>query len=363
MRVLMTGATGLIGRPVLDRLLERGDEVTVLALEGTADELPPGSALTVVTGSVEDAAALEEAAEGAEVVYHLAGLLPGSPPAALRRVNVGGTRSVLGACGSAARRFVFVSSVAVYRPAPWPYMWPVSENAPRAAHGRPDLRAYGQTKIDAEDAVRAHCAEHGIEHVIVRPPTAYGAGATFITDLVEQVLAAPRMAGSRIARMGAMQWVHTEDLAEGIVLAGTREGAAGQTFNIAGGQLITVPRLLATIRRIQRPKSAAAGASDDAPDGYHTLRFDISAAQRVLGYVPTVRLSEGLREVLPDLELAEDGVRILRRPRRRRGVSWARPWDDAAPYRSESTLAWPLAGAGGRAGGPFGGADWTVPWG
>jgi nucleoside-diphosphate-sugar epimerase len=139
MTALVTWATGLVGSRVLDALLDRGEDVRVLLEPGAQPAEQQLREVDVVVGDVRDRAALQRCTKDVEVVYHLAGLLPGADHEAMRQVNVDGTRALVEACGD-IRRLVFSSSVSVYRPAPLPAMWPIREDHPRLAHGNDDLR-------------------------------------------------------------------------------------------------------------------------------------------------------------------------------------------------------------------------------
>src|SRR5215475_13158281 len=107
MRVLLTGATGLIGPCVLEHLLSRGDDVHVLALPETVLQVPRHDRVRVVAGSLAQNDRLGEATQGVEVVYHLGAMQLGSNPEDLIRVNVQGTGNLLRASvDNFVRRFV-----------------------------------------------------------------------------------------------------------------------------------------------------------------------------------------------------------------------------------------------------------------
>jgi nucleoside-diphosphate-sugar epimerase len=333
MPVLLTGATGLVGPYTLQGLLARREAIRVLALPETVDEVRYRDRVEVVMGSLADEIALTEALDGVETVYHLAAVPLGSPATLLRAVNVEGTKNLLRACERAGsvRRFVLNSSVMVYQPAPWPVMWPITEHWPRRAHGNDAIRAYGQSKIDAEDAVlRAH-HEMGIDYVILRPTVTYGPGASTAEQIVRQVLNRPRRALDRGRQLGVMQWVHASDLAETTVLAGTLPRAANEIFNVAGSEDTSIPAVAVTLWQIlglAAPRPARHfGLSSRSGDG---LKFDTGKAQSMLGYAPRVSLEDGLKEVLMTMDLREyarannNGSDVMRQTSRQvlPGMSW-----------------------------------------
>ncbi|UGS36420.1 NAD-dependent epimerase/dehydratase family protein [Capillimicrobium parvum] len=299
MRVLLTGATGLVGRPVLDRLLHQGARVTVLAVADTVRKLPGHDALDVVTGDLQAPDRLAAAARGVEVVVHAAGALPGSSPAELERVNVEGTENLLLAAAEArVRRFVLLSSTAVYAPAP-PRAWPVAEDHPLGP-ARPPSIAYGRSKIAAEGLVTRFRRRHHLECAILRPSTVYGAGAQRPLELVAELRDNPGAALRSPLAGVAMQWVHANDLADA-VLAATAPGVGWAVCNVAGGELFDLRALARTVHGLDRRTGRLAAALLHAPAlPSLPLRYDLNRAARLLGWRPTTRLRDGLAPLLND---------------------------------------------------------------
>lgn len=170
---MTTGATGFIGRHLVDRLLAEGRTIRILS-HTTA---PPAAWLDrvdLVRGSVGDAAALDGAVKGIRTVFHLAGrahdLSERRDTGAHSAVTLAGTRQLLDAAGRrGVERFVFVSSLAVYGPS-----------------GGDDVRdetslchptsPYGRAKLDAERAVFEAGSRFGMHVVCLRPALVYGPG-------------------------------------------------------------------------------------------------------------------------------------------------------------------------------------------
>src|ERR1700761_7862478 len=115
MKIAVIGASGVVGRGVVVRLLSAGHHVVGLARR--RPESWPSEAV-FVAGDVRDAATVQQAVAGAEVVVHCAWVPnPAVAGSADREVNIGGTRNVLDAMArSGARRIVFASSAHVYGP-------------------------------------------------------------------------------------------------------------------------------------------------------------------------------------------------------------------------------------------------------
>ncbi len=123
------------------------------------------------------------------------------------------------------------------------------------AHGNAALRKYGQSKIGTEDLILDFHRQSGLEYVILRPTVTYGPGAGFVEQLLRQLVSQPWLALARGVQLGVMQWVHVNDLAEAVVLAGTCPLAANAVFNIAGREAITMRDVAAAVRELTGPFS------------------------------------------------------------------------------------------------------------
>ncbi len=304
MRVLLTGASGFIGSYVLDLLVARDDSVRVLALPETLGHVRHHDNVTLFPGSLADFDLIAKAVRGVQVVYHLGGLRPGSPPSEIDSVNVRGTENILRACAiSRTRRLVFSSSVSVYDESSWPFSGPITEAAPLRANSSGLLGHYARSKIEAENLIRYYQHQYGLEHVILRAPIVYGSGR-FDKLVLMQIIDQPWLALTRKAQFAEMQWVHVRDMARAIVLAGTRPKAANNTFNVAGGELFSL-RDLSTIvwPAICNGQQARVFKYRAPLPRNRTLKYDLSKARSTLEYIPEVSLAEGLDELLNTMGL------------------------------------------------------------
>lgn len=168
-KVLVTGATGQIGAPLVRALVARGYDVHAL-VRGAGAAIPGAK---VVVGTLEDASALAEAVAGASLVFHLAGGLRGAGAMTADRLNRVGTEALIAALATRRpRAVVFASTCAVYgdRSGLW-----VPEDYPPSPQTR-----YGASKVAAEAALlRAH-AERGLPVRIARVAAVYGPGFRFL---------------------------------------------------------------------------------------------------------------------------------------------------------------------------------------
>jgi UDP-glucose 4-epimerase len=302
MRVLVTGATGFVGAQVLERLTARGDTVRMLvrpdtlARQSEHKDLREWDNVEMVAGGLADADILAQATQGMEVVYHLAALLPrpGVQPRSLIRTNVQGTQNLLEACVTGkVRRIVFTSSAIIYGPA----RIQVTEEDPVKAQG-----VYGQTKIEAENLIRRYHRMYGLEYVILRLAPVYGPGMPYFEWLLKRILSFPRLTlwhgGEQV-----IQWVHVRDVADAVIVAGTRPEAVNSTFTIAGNEAVMRPDLIALVHDVAgRGRHAKAFSVRSHRRWTAPVKYDIRKAKALLGFTPKVPLEDGLAEMLAALD-------------------------------------------------------------
>jgi len=183
MGVCVTGATGFVGGALVRRLLAEGSQVRVLARPSPqADELEVKGA-EVVRGDLSDAAAIERAVEGVEVVYHTAAKVGGhGSRQQFFETNLGGAERVLAASLHAkARRVVHLSSIAVYGLTEADTS--INEDTP--FDDVPEERDfYAQSKIEADRLATKVGANTEMGVTILRPGVVYGPGKPLPTALL-----------------------------------------------------------------------------------------------------------------------------------------------------------------------------------
>lgn len=218
--ILITGAGGYIGRHLARALCARGEPVRALDRDGAA--LAPLAALGVepLVADAGDPAALAAALRGVQLVYHLAGSALGSP-AAIRRANVDGARTLAAACAGRAelRAVVLASSGALYPSGPG---W-ISEETPPA----PAFH-YARAKAEAEQVLLAAHQRDGVPVLIARIAAVYGpASPALMLDQVRQGRF-PLIGGGH----GYASNIHIDDLTTAL-LALAERGRPGQVYNLA----------------------------------------------------------------------------------------------------------------------------------
>ncbi|HSS80997.1 MAG TPA: NAD-dependent epimerase/dehydratase family protein [Gaiellaceae bacterium] len=290
MRAIVTGGAGFIGSHVVEALLARGDEVTVVddLSNGKRENVPEG--VPLVERDVREG--LGDVFEQAEVCFHLAAQVDVrvsvERPTHDASVNVLGTIEVLEAARAHETQVVFSSTGgAIYGECDGP----ATEEAAR----RP-LAPYGVSKLAGEEYLAAFNRLYGTRHVSLRYGNVYGprqdphgeAGvvAIFLGSLAEG--RAPRIFGDGLQ---TRDYVYAGDVARATVAAAGQDGGV---FNVGTGSETSVVELYDACRRV-------AGSSLDAEQAPARLGelqrsvLDVSRAERELGWRPEVPLEEGLR--------------------------------------------------------------------
>jgi nucleoside-diphosphate-sugar epimerase len=219
-RVLVTGATGFIGRHVVAELRERGDEPVALAR--SSSNLVGLEGVEIARGDMTRPETLEAAVDGADAVIHLAALLKAPWRADFSSTNVEGAANVARACAAAARApvLVVVSSLAAAGPAPPGELR--DETMPPIPVSR-----YGRAKLAAERAARR--AGRGVPITVVRPPMVLGEHDRGSLPLFRA--AARGVAVAPVRARCEVSVVHARDLARALVAAAER----GERVDDLGG--------------------------------------------------------------------------------------------------------------------------------
>lgn len=225
-RILLTGASGFVGKAVLRRLLTRGYGVNALVNRRPLDAA--GGDVRQVRGSMWDAAALDDAAGGCSAAIHLVGIIAEQGENTFQRVHVEGTASVLAACARAGiRRYVHMSALGT------------RENA---------ASEYHRTKWAAEQLVRGSA----LEWTIFRASMIHGSEGEFSKMLAAWARgqASPYLFMPYFGRgllglggAGLLQPVYVEDVARAFVEALDRPETVRKVYDLAGAQKLTWPEL------------------------------------------------------------------------------------------------------------------------
>ncbi|HJQ19730.1 MAG TPA: NAD-dependent epimerase/dehydratase family protein [Gemmatimonadaceae bacterium] len=241
-RALVTGATGLVGSHIVERLLRDGWQVRALArnVETSRSVLPDD--VKVHRGDVLDERSFAAAAQGCEVVFHTAAnILVRGGWEAYRATNIDGTRNAIAAAERASARLLQLSSVAVYGPSA---RYAAAERGERTTEDAPlaSLRPtayYARSKRESEEMVMAAHAAGRIWATAVRPCVIYGPRDR---QFVPRMAVLIRRGFIPLLRDGrsTMAVVHAANVADGAVMAATSEVAGGRAFNLSNDFDVTV---------------------------------------------------------------------------------------------------------------------------
>jgi UDP-glucose 4-epimerase len=301
---VVTGADGFIGSHLCERLVAAGARVRAFCLYtshggwGWLDRATPAvrDALDVRLGDVRDAARVEDAVRGADVVFHLAALVavPYSyaAPASFVATNVGGTLHVLEAARRAGvARVVHTSTSEVYGT---PASLPIREtHAPRAQS------PYAATKVAADQLALAYHASFGVPVVVLRPFNTYGprqSARAVLPAILTQLLAG--RAEVALGRLDTRRdLVFVADTVAGFLAAAAAPGVEGDVIQLGTGRAVSVGELFDLACRVlgrrARVRDDAARRRPDASEVL-ALEADAARARDRLGWMPTVALEDGV---------------------------------------------------------------------
>jgi nucleoside-diphosphate-sugar epimerase len=229
--VSVTGVSGFVGWNLAAALRDAGWLVRGIVRPGRALVLPEGVDRYEAGLDRDEMAA---ACAGSDVVVHAAGLTRSAEPSAFTRVNVAGTRAVVDAANTVGARMIYISSQAA-----------LGASAPGVETGEDDtprpLNAYGRSKLDAEQAVRAE--SHG-PWTILRPSSVYGPRDRQFLPIFRE---ASRGRFWVVGGGMSLTLVHVRDLAAAVVLSAESDSSDGRTFMIGHPQPATPAAVLQAI--------------------------------------------------------------------------------------------------------------------
>jgi predicted dehydrogenase/nucleoside-diphosphate-sugar epimerase len=320
-KVLVTGATGLIGRHLARRLLQEGNRVRIFVRRPPEDEFIDDANVEIILGDLGDPIAVDQAVKGTEIVYHVGAAMKGSAHDH-ERGTVCGTQNVVDSVlRNDVQRLVYISSLSCLHAAisgPGAVIqedWPVEPSPTKRG-------AYTQAKTAAEKIVLDAVRERQLRAVLLRPGRVFGPGMTLLTPEVA------RKMGNLLVILGdgtrELPLVYVQDLIDAIVLAAETSNFDGRVYHIVDRTRITqnevvrdylsknavkakvihVPltivyslalgfELLSKVLNrpvplsIYRLKSALA-----------RMQFDCSRAEKEIGWRPRVGVASGLQETM-----------------------------------------------------------------
>jgi len=297
-KTLVTGGAGFIGSNLVALLVDKGYDVTVCdnLSSGYESNLSKVASVAFVRGDIRDAELLARLMEGVDVVFHLAASVGNSrsieQPIADCEINVIGTLQVLNAARRAGvHRIVFSSSAAIFGELK---QVPIPENHP----AEPDS-PYGVSKLAAEKQCLVYAKLFGLEVICLRYFNVYGLNQRYDTyGNVIPIFTHRLLRSQPLIVYGdgeqTRDFVSVKDIARANLLAAEAEGISG-AFNIASGRAVTINHLIGIMQSVSGIELQVNYVAPRKGDVRHS-RADISSANKVLGYRPSVDIQEGISE-------------------------------------------------------------------
>ncbi len=293
-RCLVTGGTGLIGRQVVDILLEAGAHVETVSL----DRNVVSEEAVHTYGDLRNFEFCQQITTDRDYVFHIAGIKGSvkvtreNPSSFFVPLIMMNTNILEASRLNKVSKLVYTSSVGAYSSAE---VFVENENL----EGEPMDEFPGWAKRMAEKQIQSYAKQYGLGNfAIVRPANIYGPGDNFDPNnamVIPSLMA--RIAGGenpmKIWGDGSAirDFAYSRDVAEGIVLA-LFHGTGGGFVNLGSGVGCTIRELVETLQKVigfefEFDKSK--------PSGFPKRVMDISLAKKMINYDPTVSLEDGLR--------------------------------------------------------------------
>lgn len=310
MTVLLTGASGFVGKAVLKTAQQRSLKIRPVF---RSMDSAKGHPEAVLVSGLDGAADWSQALKGVDVVIHAAARAhimreeALDPLAEYRRVNVEGTLNLARqAAAAGVRRFVFISSVKVNGEATAPGRPFTADDAPAPED------AYGLSKAEAEAQLQQVAQETGMEVTIIRPPLIYGPSVkgnfASLVRWVHRGLPLP-LGGVTHNRRSL---VGLDNLVDLILVCADHPKAANQTFLISDGEDLSTTELLKRIgKALKQPAcllwvpagaisfmAGLVGKKVISQRLLGSLQVDIHKTCELLDWKPSVAVDEGLRRAV-----------------------------------------------------------------
>jgi len=303
-KILVTGGAGFIGSHIVDKLMEKEFEVTVL------DNLDTGHMANLEShqgkanfhfrkGDIRDFNLVREILKDVDTVFHEAALasvtLSVQNPILSNDINTTGTLNLLKASSDlGVKQFIFASSAAVYGDAITPEKREDMSTNPKSP--------YGISKLAAENYVKIFLKLYGLKTVTLRYfnvygprqrfdlQCAYGGVVTIFTNRLLRNLPPIIFGDGEQTR----DFVYIGDVVEANMLALERKNAAGEAFNIGTGLNVSVNQIAVTLKDVLNKRELENVHAEPRPaEGRHGYA-NISKAKRLLGFHPKVSIKDGL---------------------------------------------------------------------
>jgi len=306
-KYLVTGGAGFIGSHIVERLLERGDEVRVLDnfTTGKEENLKDfRGEIDLIKGDLREQADLLKAIQDIEYVFHQAAFV--SVPLSMKdpeecfEVNVNGTIKLLSAAKeSGVKRVVLASSAAVYGDSP---AVPLAEDAQLDP-----LSPYAASKRVGEIYTKIYSDLLNLDVVALRYFNVYGPRQNPQSDYaaVIPIFIKKILAGEKPVIYGdggqSRDFIYIDDIVRANLLAAESTQAAGRAVNICSGTEINLLQLVAHLSIIFN-REVQPGFEKERPGDIYRSSGDPALARDILEFKPKMDLETGLRKTVSWME-------------------------------------------------------------
>src|SRR5512140_430914 len=227
--ILVTGATGFIGRALVRHLFEAGREVRVLIRPSRkSPRLPKSLPVEVAVVSLSDERAIRAALKGVDAIFHLAGAESQGRSANLLALDMQGTENLARvAADSDIKRLVTVSHIGASR-----------------SSGFPVFKAKG--------IAEEHIRRSGVPHTIFRTSVVYGPEDHFTTNLARLLRGAPGFFPLPGSTRTVLQPLWVEDLVTVMLWSLDNEATVNHTYEVGGSEYFTVRQIVEVLMHVTR---------------------------------------------------------------------------------------------------------------
>ena len=241
-RVLVTGASGFLGRRLVARLCESGWQVRALTRRESQAGFLHSLGAEPVIGDVGKLDSLRPAFAGVDAVIHAAADTGGNPDAG-RQITIGGTRNILELCTEhRVSKLVYISSCSVYGTAALAEHDIITEDGP--LEPAPAQRGpYSWAKYQAEQLVLNYMREGGAAIVCLRPGTIYGVGGELFTPMLGFGFKRKIFALIGDGRF-VLPLVYVDNLVDAIMLSLERPESVGRIYNVVDAERVDKKRYM-----------------------------------------------------------------------------------------------------------------------
>lgn len=311
MNVFITGATGFVGKSLVNDLVSEGHSL-IATVRGFTTELPPEvEQKWVDLGELDEQNTIIDTLENIDVVIHTAARVhimqdkAADPLTEFRKMNVDTTAELARQSAKAGvKRFIFLSSIKVNGEST------DQRDAFRETDAPAIEDAYGQSKLEAEQVLFELASNTSMEMVIIRPPLIYGPGvkANFgsMIKIIKKGLPLPFGAVSNQRSMLAI-----DNLVDFIKLCVTHPAAANQIFLLADGDDVSTTELFKKIAKAYKQNARLipvpvswmtffaklAGKQNITDRLFGNLQIDINKARQLLGWKPVTTMDQQLNKM------------------------------------------------------------------